>query len=183
MRGAIDGLLSPHPLGPRLPSVFAEDDLAQRYVAGLDDLFAPLLAVLDCLEAYFTPHLAPADFVGWLADWVGAELHGDEPEAQARGAVAAATALHRLRGTPRGLATAVRMAFGVTPEIVESGGASWSERPLGAIPGEAEPRLEVVLRVPDPAAVDARRLEALVAAARPAHVPYVVHIVERGAGQ
>lgn len=179
MRGAVDGLRSPHPLGPRLPSVFAEDDLAQRYVAGLDDLFAPLLSVLDCLEAYFSPELAPADFVGWLAGWVGAELHGDESERQARGAVAAATALHRMRGTRRGLAAAVQLATGVAPEIIESGGAAWSERPLGVFPGEPNPRLEVFLKVRDPSAVDKRRLDALVAAARPAHVPYTVHILER----
>jgi phage tail-like protein len=183
MRGAVDGLPSPHPLGPALPAVFAEDDLAQRFVAGLDDLLAPLLSVLDCLEAYFSPELAPIDFVGWLAGWVGAELHGEESERQARGAVAVATALHRLRGTRRGLAQAVQMATGVRPEIVESGGAAWSERPLGVFPGEPEPRLEVFLRVPDPQAVDVRRLDALVAAARPAHVPYVVHVLERGTEQ
>ena len=181
MRGAVDGLRSPHPLGPRLPSVFAEDDLAQRYVAGLDDLFAPLLSVLDSLEAYFSPALAPIDFVGWLAEWVGAELHGDEPDRQARGAVATAAALHRLRGTPRGLSAAVRLAFGVTPEIVESGGATWSERPLGALPGEPEPRLDVLLRVADPAAVDESRLAALVAAVRPAHVPCTVRVLAKGA--
>jgi len=183
MRGALDGLVSPHPLGPQLPAVFAEDDLAQRYVAGLDDLFAPLLSVLDCLEAYFSPHLAPIDFVGWLADWVGAELHGDESEWQTRGAVAAATVLHRVRGTRRGLAAAVQMAFGVVPVIVESGGATWSERPLGEFPGEPAPRLEVFLEVSDPARVDVRRLDALVAAARPAHVPYAVHVIEKGTRQ
>ncbi|GAA4224060.1 phage tail protein [Actinomadura meridiana] len=183
MRGAVDGLHSPHPLGPRLPSVFAEDDLIQRYVSGLDDLFAPLMTVLDCLEAYFSPDLAPIDFVGWLADWVGAELHGEETERQARGAVAAATALHRLRGTRRGLATAVRLGFGVTPEIAESGGAAWSERPRGQFPGEREPRLEVVVRVPDPSKVDERRLDALVGAVRPAHVPYAVHVVKEGTQQ
>lgn len=183
MRGAVDGLRSPHPLGPQLPSVFAEDDLAQRYVAGLDDLFAPLLSVLDCLETYFSAELAPVDFVGWLADWVGAELHGDEPEWQARRAVATATVLHRLRGTRRGLAMAVWLTTGATPELVESGGATWSDRPLGEFPGDREPYLEVVLRVSDPSRVDARRLEALVAAARPAHVPYAVHILEKGTEQ
>ncbi|MFI0409259.1 phage tail protein [Actinomadura sp. 3N508] len=183
MRGAVDGPRSPHPLGPRLPSVFADDDLAQRFVAGLDDLLAPLLTVLDNLEAYFSPALAPLDFVGWLAGWVGAELHGDETEPQARAAVAKATGLHRLRGTRHGVAAAVLMAFGETPEIVESGGAAWSERPLGAFPGEPEPRLEVFLRVANPSRVDERRLDALVAAVRPAHIPYAVHVLKKGTGQ
>jgi phage tail-like protein len=177
VRGAIDGLASPHPLGAQLPAVFAEDDMAQRFVAGLDDLFAPLLSALECSEAYLSPSLAPPDFVAWLGDWVGAELRGDEPEWRLRDTVSSAVMLHRLRGTRRGLATAVRLAFGVEPQIVESGGASWSARPLGDFPGEPEPRLEVVLRVPDPSVVDERRLDDLVAAARPAHLPYTIRVV------
>ncbi|MBV9026716.1 MAG: phage tail protein, partial [Streptomycetaceae bacterium] len=49
MRGSVDGLGSSAPLGMMLPAVFADDDLAQRFVAGLDDVLAPILAVLDCL--------------------------------------------------------------------------------------------------------------------------------------
>src|SRR4051794_31821685 len=62
MRGSIDGLASSAPLGMMLPAVFADDDLAQRFVAGLDEVLAPILNVLDCLDTYFTPSLAPADF-------------------------------------------------------------------------------------------------------------------------
>ncbi|MFC4909637.1 phage tail protein [Actinomadura gamaensis] len=173
----MDGLETPWPLAAHLPGVFAEDDLAQRFTAGLDEVFAPVLSVLDCLEAYFSPHLAPPDFVTWLGGWVGAELSGDEPDLQARGTVAMAARLHRLRGTRRGLAAAIQLAFGVEPEIIESGGAAWSGRPLGVIPGEPEPRLEVFLKVADPGSVDVRRLEDLVAAARPAHVPYRVRVL------
>ncbi|MFC5186961.1 phage tail protein [Actinomadura harenae] len=177
MRGGIDGLGTPYALGDHLPAVFADDDLAQRFTAGLDEVFAPVLSVLDCLDAYLSPSLAPPDFVTWLGGWVGAELRGDEPEWQARSVVSTAASLHRLRGTRRGLAAAVRLAFGVEPEITESGGASWSPRPLGDFPGSPEPRLEVVLRVKDPSAIDTRRLDDLVAAARPAHMPYQVHVL------
>ncbi|CND49511.1 phage tail protein [Mycobacterium tuberculosis] len=177
VRGAVDGLRGRDPLGGLLPAIYAEDEFAQRFVAGLDDLLGPFAGTLDSVEAYFSPALAPADFVAWLAGWVGAELRGDEPEEQARAAVASAAALHRLRGTRRGLAAAVRLAFGVEPEIIESGGAAWSERPLGVFPGEPEPRLEVFLRVPDPSAVDLRRLDDVVAAARPAHLSYTLRIL------
>ncbi|WP_034486290.1 phage tail protein [Actinomadura oligospora] len=177
MRGGVDGLGTPYPLGDHLPAVFAEDDLAQRFTAGLDEVFAPVLSVLDCLDAYLSPSLAPPDFVTWLAGWVGAELRGDEPDHQARDTVATAAGLHRLRGTRRGLAAAVRLAFGVEPEITESGGATWSPRPLGDFPGSRTPHLDVTLRVPDPSAIDAQRLDDLVAAARPAHMPYEVHVL------
>ncbi|NBM20155.1 phage tail protein, partial [Streptomyces sp. GC420] len=150
MRGSIDGLESSAPIGMMLPAVFADDDLAQRFVAGLDEVIAPVLCVLDCLEAYFDPALAPLDFTRWLGGWVGAETDGTEPEERLRAAVAAAARLHRVRGTRRGLSEAVRLAFGVEPEITESGGADWSARPLGEFPGERVPRLHVVVRLPGP---------------------------------
>ncbi|MGW1926113.1 phage tail protein [Streptomyces massasporeus] len=69
-------------------------------MSGLDVVLAPLFNVLDSLEAYFSPALAPADFVDYLATWVGAELDGDEPLALRRHAVASAVALHRARVSP-----------------------------------------------------------------------------------
>ncbi len=186
MRGSVEGLGSAVPLGTMLPAVFADDDMMQRFVGGLDEVLAPFLNVLDCLEAYFTPSLAPADFTRWLGWWVGAETDGIEDddavgEARLRAAVAAAARLHRVRGTRAGLAEAVRLAFGVEPEITESGGAAWSAGPRGPVPGEKRPRLHVAIRLPAPTAADEYRLDDLVAATRPAHMPYTVQVtaVER----
>lgn len=180
MRGSVDGLGSSAPIGAMLPAVFADDDLAHRFVAGLDEVLAPVLNVLDCLDTYFRPSLAPLDFVQWLAGWVGAETDGSEPDARLRAAVVAAARLHRVRGTKRGLAEAVRLAFGVEPEITESGGADWSARPLGPVPGARRPSLHVHVRLPRPAPADEHRLAALVAAARPAHMPYTVQVTAAG---
>ncbi|MGW5733319.1 MULTISPECIES: phage tail protein [Streptomyces] len=176
MRGSIDGLGSSAPIGMMLPAVFADDHLAQKFVAGLDEVLAPILNVLDCLDSYFDPALTPADFAQWLSIWVGAETDGIESEARLRAAVAAAAALHRVRGTRQGLSEAVRLAFGTTPDITESGGAAWSARPRGPIPGSPRPQLHVALRLPDPTPADTHRLDALVAAARPAHMPYSVTV-------
>lgn len=182
------------PLRTALPAVFADDWLAQCFVAGLDEVLAPFLNVLDCLDSYFTPALAPDDFVSWLAEWVGAETgtansgaedESRDPEgrdgpvqdvARVRAAVEAAVRLHRVRGTRHGLAEAVALAFGAEPEISESGGASWSARPLGPLPGEPRPRLHVTLRLPNPRPADEVRLDALVAAVRPVHMPYTVQV-------
>ncbi|MCA1219773.1 phage tail protein [Streptomyces sp. 8L] len=181
MRGSVDGLASSSPLGTMLPAVFADDELIQRFVGGLDEVLAPFLNVLDCLETYFTPSLTPVDFARWLGDWVGAETDGipdDEPsgEARLRAAVAAAVSLHRARGTRDGLAAAVRLAFDVEPEISESGGAAWSARPRGPVPGDRRPHLHVAIRLPVPTTADETRLDHLVAAARPAHMPYTVQV-------
>ncbi|MFI2615300.1 phage tail protein [Streptomyces sp. NPDC018584] len=175
-RGSLPSLVSAHPLGEQLPAVFADDDFALRFVSGLDTVLAPVFTVLDCLEAYFTPALAPEDFLGWLTDWVGTELDGTEPLPLRRHAVASAVALHRVRGTRRGLSAAVELAFGVRPLITESGGATWSARPLGPFPGAPRPALHVTLRVPDPASVDPYRLRSVVAAARPAHLPFTAEV-------
>ncbi|MFF9479307.1 phage tail protein [Streptomyces sp. NPDC014733] len=182
MRGSVDGLVSSAPLGPMLPAVFADDALAQDFVAGLDEVLAPIVNVLDCLDSYFRPSLAPADFTRWLGWWVGADTDGIDDgdaagEARLRAAVAAAAHLHRVRGTRRGLAETVRLAFGVAPEISESGAAAWSARPRGPAPGERRPRLHVTLRLPAPTTADTHRLDALVAAARPAHMPYTVEVL------
>ncbi|MCB5909118.1 phage tail protein [Streptomyces pinistramenti] len=181
MRGSIDGLGSSAPLGPMLPAAFADDVLAQHFVAGLDEVLAPILSALDCLDTYFTPSLAPVDFTRWIGWWIGADTDGiedDEPgsEARLRAAVAAAAYLHRVRGTRKGLTEAVRLAFGVEPEITESGGAAWSARPRGPAPGERRPRLHVTVRLADPSPADTHRLDDLVAAARPAHMPYTVQV-------
>lgn len=177
MRGAVDGLASPFPIGEMLPSVYGEDEMAYRFTAALDDLFAPLLSTLDCLAAYFDPSLAPPDFVAWLGGWVGAEVTGEESDGVLRRMVAGAAPAHRLRGTVRGVIEAIKLAFGVLPEIVESGGAAWSARPRGPFPGNSVPSLIVRVRVPNPDSFDRDRLERLVAAIRPAHVPCVVEII------
>ncbi|RYJ22266.1 secreted protein [Streptomyces sp. L-9-10] len=205
-RGSVDGLGSSAPLGVMLPAVFADDDLAQRFVAGIDEVFAPLHNVLDCLDAYFMPSLAPVDFTRWLGSWVGAETEGHDAAGRAdgpagrdgsespltapatghpqdtdatvalRAALTAAVRLHRIRGTRRGLSEAVRLAFGVEPEITESGAATWDARPLGPVPGESRPHLHVTVRLPEPGPAAEYRLERLVAASRPAHMPYTVQV-------
>ncbi|MFH8989476.1 phage tail protein [Streptomyces sp. NPDC017940] len=176
MRGSVDGLGSSAPISTMLPAVYADDDLAQRFVAGLDEVLAPILNVLDCLDSYFDPALTPIDFAQWLGTWIGAETDDTEPERRLRAAVAAAAGLHRVRGTRRGLSEAVRLAFGTAPEITESGDAAWSARPRGPVPGTPRPHLHVALRLPEPTPADTHRLDALVAAARPAHMPYTVSV-------
>ncbi len=242
-RALLPGLGTRHPLGAQLPSVYAEDDFVQRFTAALDDILAPVLCTLDSLPAYFDPALAPADFLEYLAAWVGApgdpdqaggadqvdgadqvggrdQVHDpdrpdgadqvggpdqvdgadqvggrdqvrdpdrpdgadqvggpDQPSDRRRAVVARAAALHALRGTRAGLAAQLRLAFGAEPEIEESGAARWSARPGAPLPGRPEPRLLVRLRVADPAAVDPRAVRELVAANRPAHLPFEVEIL------
>lgn len=176
-RAAVPGLRSPDPLGHRLPAVYAADDLAQRLTGGFDTVLAPVHATLDNLWAYFSPDLAPDDFVDWLGEWVGATAGRDWPLSHRRHAVVTAVAGHRVRGTVAGLHAAIRDTFGVDADIVETGGTSWSATPGSPLPGQSEVALLVRVRVADPTPSLAERLREFVEANRPAHVPCTVEVL------
>lgn len=148
-----------------------------RWVSAFDDVIAPIVSVLDNVETYFDPSLAPIDFVQWLASWVGIELDETWPESAKRELVAEAVELFRIRGTIEGLARHVEIYCGVRPEILESGGCTWSERAEGDLPGSDRPSLVVRVRVDADADVDERRLDRIVLSSKPAHVPHRVEVV------
>ena len=177
MRGLVEGLDSPHPIGLRLPALYADDDFTQRFVSAFDAVLAPIFVTLDCLPAYFDPLLAPEDFLDWLADWVGLVVDESWTVERRREVVSHAVELHSWRGTRRGLAKHVRLVTGGEVEITESGATAWSARPQTRLPGSDRPALHVRVRVPDPAKVDTRRLDALIAGSKPAHLPHTVEVV------
>jgi phage tail-like protein len=177
MRAAVPGLPTPFPLGTSLPGLYQDDDFVQRLCAGLDEVLAPVVATLDCLPAYLDPSTTPDDVLRWLAGWVGIALDDGVPPPLRRRLVRIAADLHRRRGTAGGVRDAVAAWFGATPEVVESGAAAWAAAPGTPLPGEPAPFLLVRLRVADPAAVDAHRLDAVVAATKPAHVPHRVEVL------
>jgi phage tail-like protein len=177
MRGTVTGLGTPHPLGELLPALYQEDVFALRLCGALDDVLAPIIATLDCLDSYLDPNLTPLDFLDWLAEWVAVSLDQNWPEEQRRALVSRAAELYRWHGTVKGITEHVALYAGVTPEVQDSGGAVWSPVPGGPFPGS--PALEVVVRVrvPDPSAMNPAHLDAIVAAVKPAHVAHRVEIL------
>jgi phage tail-like protein len=180
MRGHVNGLRSPHELGSSLPGLYVEDSFAQRFTSAFDEVLAPVHASLDNLDAYLDPWLAPEDFVDWLSEWVGAVVDQTWDSERRRASVAYAAELYRQRGTSRGLAAQVELVTGGSVEIVENGATAWTLDPTQALPGSAEQRLVVRVTVPDPKALDMGRLDRLVAAAKPAHVPHRIEVVASG---
>jgi phage tail-like protein len=177
MRGTVAGLASPHPLGELLPALYADDEFAQRFTGALDEVLAPVVSTLDCLDAYFDPALAPADFVDWLAGWVALPLDESWSVERRRLLVSAAVTLHRRRGTRAGLADLITLVTGGTVEVHESGGCVPSDLPGGKLPGTARPGLLVRVRVRDPRTVNAAQLDALIATNKPAHLPHTVEVL------
>jgi phage tail-like protein len=177
MRGLVAELETPHPLGPTLPALYQEDDFTQRLTAAFDESMAPVFAALDGMDAYLDPRYSPEDFLDWLAGWVGITLDQTWPLERRRQMVRSAADLYRMRGTAAGLAAQIEIFSGGTVEIVESGGAAWSGSPGGTMPGSATPSLLVRVTVRDPKKLSAARLDAVVSAAKPAHIPHKVEIV------
>lgn len=179
-RGHVAELGTPHPLARMLPALFQEDPVALALVSALDTVLAPVLNTLDSLDAYVDPALAPADFVEWLSAWVGMSFEEALPADRQRELVAEAVALYRRRGSAGGIRDLVALHTGARPadvEVRDSGGVAWSGVPGHTFAGGSVPSLTVRVRVPDPRAVDERRLRALVGAVRPAHVPFSVEVV------
>lgn len=180
-RGLIEGLPTPRPIGTELPSVFQDDDFCQRMTSALDEVLAPLFTTLDCLGSYLDPALAPPDFVDWLAGWVGIDIDETWSLERRRRLIQDAAILYRIRGTAAGLAAHVRLYAGVTPEIEDTGGCEWSQTADSAMPGSSQPHLTVRIRVEEQAGVRRNTIDRIVAASRPAHVPYHLELVVGGA--
>ena len=178
MRGTPPGLASPHPIGEQLPGLYRDDAFTQRFTAAFDEVLAGVFQVLDCFPAYLDPALAPEDFLEWIGSWVGAAPDETWPLERRRAFVASATELFRVRGTAAGLAAHVAVFTGGEVEISEPGAAGWSRDAGAAAPAGASPDLLIRVRVQDPRGVPAARLEALVAASKPAHVPHRIEIVQ-----
>lgn len=167
-------LATPHPMGALLPALYQGDDLAQRLTAGLDEVLAPVLCLLDCLDAYVDPALAPEDFVSWMASFLGVEPDETVPLERRREMVSGAADVYGMHGTKSGVRAAVRAVTGVEPKITDSGRVSWSFSSSDPPPDPAPPSVRVIVD----AAVDVRVVERTVADAAPA---FVVRRVEVGA--
>jgi phage tail-like protein len=176
-RAAVPGLPSRYPIGGQLPALYADDDFAQRFTAGLDTVLAPVFATLDNLPAYLDPRVTPTDFLAWLASWVGATDDPQWPEELRREAVVRAVELHRWRGTRRGLVEGLRLALGAHAEVTGDGGATWSSTAGAELP--PEPSAEILVRVwpGRQAGVDPDRAREIVRAMCPVHTVCRVEIL------
>jgi phage tail-like protein len=182
---------TPHPLGATLPALYLDDVFAQNLCAGLDEVLAPVIGVLDCFPAYLDPGTAPPEVLDWLASWTGLLAVQRLPVARRRRLVARAAALHAWRGTPDAVRELVELACNRPVELEESGGTGWSSTPGTPMPGADRPGLVVRVRTravldrQDDSAtddgtdvpVDADLLDRLLELVVPAHLPVRVELV------
>lgn len=172
MRGPVPGLATQHPLGRALPAIYQEDPFTQRFLGGLDEVLAPVLAVLDCLDGYLDPRTAPLDFVRWVGSWLGVAVDPAWPPDKQRTVVRAAARVQAGKGTSAALCEWLLLVHGLQAEVSETGGVAVSDVPGGSLPGGPEPQVRVGLKGATPEQVEAVR--PLVRAWCPAHA--VLHV-------
>jgi phage tail-like protein len=180
MRGAVGDLTPAVQVIDLLPAVYQEDHFTRQFLGGFDDVLAPVFSTIDNLAAYVDPALTPADFLPWLAGWVGITLAEDWDIARQRSLVANAVHLYSMRGTVAGLHAELHLYTGGDVSITESGGCAWSQRPGGGdMPGEPSARVAIRIAVDRPEALRLVTVEGIVDAAKPAHVAHSIDITGR----
>jgi len=180
------GVGSRHPVAAMLPALLQEDLFLQRFTAGLDEVLVPFHTTLDGLDSYLDPDLAPEDFLGWLAGWVGLDLDPHWPVEARRSLLRSAAAVQDERGTAAGLREEIALLTGCVVQVVDPGGVACSATagaplPPGGGSGAAVPA--VVVRVLgatgdllDTDGESRARLVRAVRAAVPAHLPVTVEV-------
>jgi phage tail-like protein len=162
-------------LRDNLPGIYSEGDFGMRFVAALEALLDPLVAVLDHLPEHFDPVYAPRDVLDLLTAWLGLEHDEARSGEERRQIVRMAPELMRRRGTKEGLELALGLAFPGVPFRVQDGGSvTWSLELTEPEPSEP-PAFVVYCDVP----LSGPRLAAvarLIDQAKPAHVSYRLRV-------
>jgi phage tail-like protein len=125
-----------------LPAVYQDGDFGMRFIAALERLLDPIVAVLDGLPAHFDPDHAPRDILSLMAAWLGVDLDESQELRHQREMVRKSAELGRRRGTVSGIELALKLAFPNVPmRIEDQGGVKWS---LDQTPVEAAPATFIV---------------------------------------
>ena len=114
-----------------LPGVYSADaasaDFLERFLGLFDELRERMLDPIEQLPALYDPLATPAaeagasgaDFLDWLAGWIGIALDRHWSIDRRRRLVREAPELFRIRGTVEGLKRFVAIYTGVEPRLVE----------------------------------------------------------------
>ncbi len=171
-RRAVPGMASPFPLVEHVPSMLAEDPFLERFLAGLDEVLAPAISVLDCFDAYLDPRTAPLDMVRYMGGWLLATIDDAWSESSLRRDVGQAYARAQWSGTATSLRDRLVPYEVPRASIKDSGSTVVSDEPTDPQDWKPATKPHVTIAVGSPAADDAER-ERIARIARslvPAHV-------------
>ena len=83
-------------------------------------MFDSVADKVNSIPGLFDPYQTPAEFLPWLAGWIGFVLDEDWPEGKKRYLLRRAVDYYRIRGTIKGLKLFLSIFVGVEPEIIEN---------------------------------------------------------------
>src|SRR5687768_14299165 len=108
-----------------LPAIYRRSDAVGRNL--VRELCFVFEHMFDSVERnlidgwrFYDPHVAPQDFLDWLARWTAFTLDLDWPESEKRALIKRAVDLYRIRGTRRGLILFLKLFTGHEPDIDEN---------------------------------------------------------------
>jgi phage tail-like protein len=110
-----------------LPDIYREDrdsaSFLDRYLANVEGMYTTLEGRIAAVRRLVAPTTLDADYLPWLATWVGAAVEPDWEPARIRLFVRHAAQMFTRRGTARGLIEAIRLATHPCPTdaIFEAG--------------------------------------------------------------
>jgi phage tail-like protein len=106
-----------------LPAVFREDaesaEFLDRFLSIMDEFWRQIGVTLDSIPRLLNPLGAPAEFLPWLASWLGLVLEQNWSEETRRRLIKNAHHLFRLRGTSAGVKLHIELITGREPHILE----------------------------------------------------------------
>ncbi len=108
-----------------LPAIYRRSDAVGRNL--VRELCFVFEHMFDSVERnlidgwrFYDPHVAPEDFLDWLARWTAFTLDLDWPDVEKRALIKRAVDLYRIRGTKRGLSLFLKLFTGHEPDIEEN---------------------------------------------------------------
>jgi phage tail-like protein len=103
-----------------LPAVYRDDAVSasflDRFLANVEGLWSTLEGAVAGSERLLDSRTAPAEYLDWLAGWLGATLDPDFEESRRRLLIEHAELLFRWRGTPDGLLAMIRLTIDPCPD-------------------------------------------------------------------
>lgn len=159
-------------LSDGMPAVYQQDSpMAMSILEAFDQILGPAHAVQANLAAHLDSATCPRDFLTWMAGWFGIDVDASQREAQLRTFVGSLGDMLKQRGTRDGITDAIRLHTGLIAEVVDSGACEWIAGVDGALPGNPEPLVVVI--IPGPVSNDlVERIEEIIVDAKP---PWLRH--------
>lgn len=102
-----------------LPGIYLDDDFLGRYMILAEAMMSPAIWIIDNMDMYYTPEVAPLEWVRWLASIFDIYISAELPAERQRLLFSQAGWLAQRRGTRAGMERLLELYTGVRPEIIE----------------------------------------------------------------